>query len=111
MQLLGRNKMFRLFALVVATVLLVPSGVKFSHAFTHHHHEVCKGEPETHLHKTDVDCSLYKFNIHSPFTLTFFDIELPLEETFSFEIIGLYTFTYNHQHLSFSLRGPPSVIV
>ena len=111
MQLLGRNKMFRLFALVVATVLLVHSGVIFSHVFIHqhHHHEVCKGEPETHLHNADFDCSFYKFKLSSPFTIPVLQAELVLVEINTLKTEAPYAFLSEFQQLHFSLRGPPQI--
>jgi hypothetical protein len=33
---------------VIAVLLLLPSAVKFTHAFNHYKHQVCLGEKSTH---------------------------------------------------------------
>ncbi|MCK7591073.1 hypothetical protein M0G43_10850 [Subsaxibacter sp. CAU 1640] len=102
---------FRIATLVLVLTLLVPTGVKFSHVFTHqhHHHEVCKGEPETHLHNADFDCSFYKFKLSSPFTIPVLQAELVMVEINTLKTEAPYAFLSEFQQLHFSLRGPPQI--
>ena len=88
---------------------MVPTGVKYSHVFNHHLHEVCKGEPETHLHNADLDCSFYKFKLSSPFTIPALQFELVMPEINTLQIEAPYAFLSEFQQLHFSLRGPPQI--
>jgi hypothetical protein len=95
---------------IIAILLLLPSAVKFTHAFNHYKHEVCLGEKSTHIHKVDVNCKFYDFKLNKPFYLTSVNVDLLLKVT-NFKISNsLYTFLNNHRPLSFSLRGPPILV-
>lgn len=101
---------FKLATLVLALALLVPSAVKFSHVFSHHHHEICNGENQAHLHKTDIDCNFYKFKLSSSFTLPDTGFEfVSIEDNHSIYDTS-YAFLSDYQQLHFSLRGPPQLI-
>lgn len=98
---------FRITTLLIVVCLVLPSVVKFSHLFTHHEHEVCLGENQSHLHELDMDCEFYKFNINHQTILTSFEF-VPLEVTNNLEVISSgYLFLSSFQRLHFSLRGPP----
>lgn len=100
---------FKIITCVLVMSLLVPTGVKFSHIFTHHHHEICNGEPQTHLHNADLDCSFYKFKLSTPFTIPNFEFEIipALDNHQSYA--GTYSFLSEFQQLHFTLRGPPQI--
>ncbi len=89
--------------------LLVPTAVKFSHIFSHHHHEVCEGEPQTHLHNADFDCSFHKFKLSTPFTIPTFEFEFISTEQNHQMYADAYAFLSDYQQLHFSLRGPPQI--
>jgi hypothetical protein len=101
---------FKIVTLLLAVSLLVPTGVKFAHIFAHHKHDICKGEKATHLHEINTDCDFYKFklNNHYYFSLAYHDL---FHETAIYKIpILTYKFLNNHRPLSFSLRGPPTLV-
>ena len=98
------------FILVVS--LLVPSAVKLEHVFENHKHEVCLNKSTTHLHAIDLDCEFYKFNVSNPLLIPNIDYGIPnLAFFYTHETSRLYNFKYNHQHLYFSLRAPPSLVI
>jgi hypothetical protein len=100
---------FRAGTLILAMALLVPSAVKFSHIFSHHQHEVCNGENQAHLHKSDIDCNFYKFKLTSSFTIPSIDFECVItEENYSINDSS-YSFLSDYQQPQFSLRGPPQI--
>ncbi|MCF8273175.1 MAG: hypothetical protein K9I95_05020 [Flavobacteriaceae bacterium] len=110
MQFLREHIIYKILAFTLAWAILIPTAVKFTHAFNHYKHEVCLGEKTTHLHKLDIDCKFYDFKINTPFLLTTENIDL-LFEISNFKISNsLYTFLNNHRPLSFSLRGPPELV-
>lgn len=95
---------------LIAILLLLPSAVKFTHAFNHFEHEVCLGGKSTHLHKVDLNCKFYDFKLNNTFYFTSEYVNLRIEVP-NFKIsASLYTFLNNHRTLSFSLRGPPVLV-
>ena len=101
---------FKAATLFLAIAMLMPTAVKFSHIFSHHHHEVCNGEPQTHLHKADIDSNFYKFKLNTTYYSLFEYHEMPIKVTHFKIDETLYFFLNNHQPLSFSLRGPPTLV-
>lgn len=96
--------------LLIAAILLVPYGVKFAHIFTHHTHEVCKGYESTHIHKVDMDCEFYKFQLNNNFTHSFFSPDFFLQQKETLLIVSQYQFLSKFQRLQTALRGPPALI-
>ncbi|PIB32607.1 hypothetical protein BFP78_09030 [Gaetbulibacter sp. 5U11] len=96
--------------MVLLLAVMLPSAVKFTHVFENHKHEVCLDNITSHMHKTDVECEFYKFKLNTQF-YPFFEITLiDIEDNFLKITNTLYNFNYNHQQLSFSLRGPPFLV-
>ena len=102
---------FKFFTILLVTVLLFPSIVKFNHIFENHKHEVCKSNSVEHFHELEIDCEFYKFNTTNQY-LVQFNSELPLI-FFHKSIIEYsnYTFLNSHQQFNISLRGPPITLV
>lgn len=101
---------FRAACFILMMAMLLPSAVKFSHVFSHNQHEICNGEYQTHLHKSDIDCTFYKFKLNTNFYSLFEYFEMPINESYFKIDSALYVFLNNHQQLSFSLRGPPVLV-
>lgn len=107
---LTQKRSFKVVTLILAIILLIPSAVKLSHAFSHHSHEVCKGEVESHIHKVNLDCDFYKFKLNTPFTLhtdnyNFFSI------VENHAIVNTqYDNFSDYQQLIIYLRGPPRIV-
>ena len=103
---------FKTLALVLVLVVLLPSAVKFSHAFTHHSHYVCEDDNSliTHFHEADLDCDFYKFKLTTQY---YFQNEFEIidysESNFKLHT-SQYQFVSNFQKLQISLRGPPQLI-
>lgn len=100
---------FRITTLVLVLAFLLPSAVKLSHVFEHHHHEVCNGEVTTHLHTSDVVCDFYKFKLSTQFTIPTHDFEFASIEDNHQIKTSQYSFLSEFQRLQFSLRGPPQI--
>lgn len=101
---------FKSIAMLLMLAMLFPTALKLSHTFNHHTHEVCDGFSDTHFHSLDLECEFYKFKIQKDFI---FDVAVHSEfestAIIHFQSV-LYFFSYNHQHLSFSLRAPPVLV-
>ncbi len=100
---------FKAATLILAIALLVPTAVKFSHIFSHHQHEICNGEIQTHLHKSDLDCDFFKFKLSSSFTLPTIGFEFVSTKDNHINNDTFYSFLSEYQQLHFSLRGPPQI--
>lgn len=101
------QKGFKIITLILVMTLMVPSAVKFSHLWTHLHHEVCNGEPQTHLHTADLDCSFYNFQLSTPFTIPTIEYDFVQYKDNHSIFDSYYSYLSESQQLHFSLRGPP----
>ncbi|AJR04014.1 hypothetical protein [Siansivirga zeaxanthinifaciens] len=100
----------KILTLVLGALLLLPTATKFAHIFAHHKHDICKGEKTTHLHEINNDCDFYKFklNNHYYFSIAYYTL---FHETAIYKIpVITYKFLNNYRPLSFSLRGPPTLV-
>lgn len=112
MQTIKEHIIFKLLTFMLVVTLLIPTATKFAHVFTHHKHkhDVCKGEKKSHLHETDIDCEFYKFKLNNYFLFSLKPNSFISVSTI-YEIPCLsYNYLNNHRQLSFSLRGPPSLV-
>ncbi len=91
-------------------MLFVPAGVKIAHIFAHQHHKVCIVGDKVHIHQVDLDCDFHKFSIAHHFQLSekFVELFQTLSHTRTYNLT--YNFFNNHRPLSFSLRGPPTLV-
>ncbi|RLD29377.1 MAG: hypothetical protein DRI75_03555 [Bacteroidetes bacterium] len=95
---------------VLATALLTPSFVKFSHVFEEHIYEVCNNPQKTHFHEIDLDCEFYKFKLNKKFVFASIEFQfLNVVENYKSNS-SQYQFLSDYQFLQFSLRGPPQLI-
>lgn len=109
MQKFRDQTVYKIITVILVLTLLIPSVVKLSHLWTHLHHEVCNGEPETHLHTADLDCSFYNFQLSTPFTLPTITYEFFQSEDNHPIFACYYSFLSEFQQLHVSLRGPPQI--
>jgi hypothetical protein len=101
---------FKIFALALVLILLVPTFVKFNHIFAHHKHDICQGEKSTHLHELNTDCDFYKFNLNHVYTFTCYEFNLFIPKEQTLGILSQYQFLSKYQSLHIALRGPPALI-
>ena len=101
---------FKFITLALVISIVIPSIVKFSHVFTHHEHKVCLGEKSTHIHKVDLDCDFHKFKLNNSYYTSFEYQNLFCVTPYYKVSILTYKFLNKHQPLSFSLRGPPTLV-
>lgn len=110
MQEVKKHIIFRCFTVLLACALFAPVVSKFVHVFEHHKHIVCKGNDSTHIHKVDLECEFYKFQLNHHFVLPF-EKGVWLKAEYHYKISLLTNkFHNNHRHLSYSLRGPPVLV-
>lgn len=91
----------------LTALLIFPAVVNFAHAFAGHEHNICQNEQQTHFHKENPECELFKFQ-QNPYPeigdLTFVFIATEAKTSV---IISDYPFVNSYKKLSYSLRGPP----
>lgn len=98
---------YRLATLFVLVCLILPTVVKFSHVLSHHEHEVCLGENQSHFHEIDMDCEFFKFKLSNSYYFVLETYEFN-ENIVSNKLQTKYhTYLKSHQQLSTYLRGPP----
>lgn len=74
-----------------------------------HEHTVCSSKIEKHIHEKDLDCKLHLIKQSDSFLAV--NYHPILKETIITKNNSLkYNFLKNHLPLSFSLRGPPSLV-
>ena len=74
-----------------------------------HDHAVCSSKTENHIHKKDVDCNLHLLKQVDSF-LAQNHLQIKIYTVYLKNSVATYQYLKNHNQLSFSLRGPPSVI-
>lgn len=103
-----QNLIVGFLSLVLATGILTPSVIQFSH-HTGHNHVSCNEHTQTHFHQFDFECKLFDFH-HAPQILystpvyIFQIITLPRVHNFS-----NYFYISDGQKIYYSLRAPPAI--
>ena len=87
----------------------MPTVIRILHEFENHNHAVCVSKIEQHTHENDVDCKLDVLKKTDGFTNVNNNFTIILEQNDT-RIITQYNFLLNHQPLSLSLRGPPTLV-
>jgi len=97
---------------MLVLIVLLPSAIKFAHAFNHHTHEVCEADnnSKTHFHQLDIDCDFYKFKISKNQFFVLSKYTIKPNFLFSKEKLEHYISFNNYQQLSRYLRGPPQLM-
>ncbi|MUP45824.1 hypothetical protein E0K83_08700 [Gramella sp. BOM4] len=90
-----------------AFLILLPSGVSFSHVFSGHEHSVCSNYAEFHFHKKPVDCDLQKFQKNPAIQLDLQEYGLYTDLRIGKSLFDYYQFLNDFEALPFDLRGPP----
>ena len=88
----------------------MPSAVKFAHIFENHKHEVCTDYSTDHMHETNLECEFFKFKLTTQYYTILEDAKIIILDNHSKINATFYNFKYNHQQLSYSLRGPPFLV-
>jgi hypothetical protein len=110
MQFKREHIIYKILAFTLAWAILIPTAVKFTHAFNHYKHEVCLGEKTTHLHKLDLNCKFYDFKLTQNFLVSHFQFNAFIPKKLHLKIASQYIFLSSYQQLHFSLRGPPTLV-
>ncbi len=92
--------------LLLAFLLLLPTSIQLAHAFEQHEHVICSSDAESHIHQDDVECFLCHLQGET-FAIVPNETSYFAEKQIKFNNNRNYQFLFNHQQLSFSLRGPP----
>ena len=108
MKSLKEHIFFKIIGFSLGLLLLLPTAIKFTHAFNHYKHEVCNGQKTEHLHRLDLDCKFYDFKLTHNFILTTFNFNVFVPRPVHIEPTSQYVFLSAYQQLHFSLRGPPT---
>lgn len=95
--------------LILSTLILLPTIVPFLHLLEDHEQNTCIVKI-THIHEKEIDCSICDFHLNKNYYSHISTIDLESTNYVEKQKSELYSFTYYHQQLSFSLRGPPELL-
>ncbi|WP_111682756.1 hypothetical protein [Winogradskyella tangerina] len=101
---------YKALSLLLVVIVLLPIGVKLSHVFNHHEHEVCSIDDRnagTHFHELDLDCEFFKFKLNTNFYSFIKDEDSSEDKKLNKTNTCLYIFLRTHQQTTSYLRGPP----
>ncbi len=103
------KSLFNFSALLFIIIMLLPTIIQFTHVFEEHEQTDCN-VVTTHIHKHELECSTCDFNLNQ----NYYSSNQDYQDTFiTYQkkvCYKLYNFKYYHQHLSYSLRGPPELL-
>lgn len=95
--------------LILTVLILLPTIVPFLHLLEEHKQSTCYIET-SHIHEQEIDCSICDFKLNQNYQLSIQEFQLKSIYFQKKIIIKQYSFNYYHQHLSYSLRGPPELL-
>ncbi len=108
---LKQNSLHRIYGFVLVLLVLFPFTVQAVHAIQNHEHEICTVKDEKHIHKANLDCSIYHTQVQQP-TFDFsakFSLDSPTISVYHFSHYQLPN--YSTEKTLKSSRGPPCSIV
>ncbi|WP_456376786.1 hypothetical protein [Lutibacter sp.] len=96
---------------MLVTAVLLPIAIQFSHALKPHEHTVCTSHNIVHLHKKEIDCSSYHYQVQN--NAFAFSTNFTLQEVFNFrqEIISIESQKNFISIRAKSSRAPPTVLL
>lgn len=111
MHQLRQHIIFRISTIFLALILLLPAAINFVHNIEHNHQfELCDNPHDVHLHKLEKECDFCKFKVSQDYHNIAINYKI-VKSVISTECFyTLYSYQYNYQHVSFSLRAPPSLV-
>lgn len=95
--------------LVLLALILLPTIVPFIHLLEEHEENTCRVKT-AHFHEKELDCSICDFHLNKKYYSIEPTVAIEVLNFDELQISELYSFTYYHQQLSYSLRGPPSLL-
>ena len=108
---MDKKQLHKILSVFTAVILLLPVGLQLAHTLEHHEHTVCDSKELQHIHKQELDCSIYhvkliseSFDLESGFT--FF---IPVSHSDS-PIFLANNCDYNLTNYK-PTRGPPLFII
>lgn len=111
MHKLKQHLVFKVSAVALVLAFLLPIAINFVHNIEHEHsYELCDNPHETHLHKLENDCDFCKFKLNQNYHSIETNLELVRVVISTARSYTSYSYKYNYQHVSFSLRAPPVLV-
>ncbi|WP_141877845.1 hypothetical protein [Gramella sp. Hel_I_59] len=97
--------------LFTAVLILLPTGVSFSHIFADHGHKLCDNYADEHYHDKSLDCELHKFQKNPIISLDFQSFQFAEVFYTSTLTYDYYRFLNDYEPLCYELRGPPALSI
>lgn len=103
------NVLKNILLIFTAVLILLPSGVSFSHLFSDHGHSLCDNYADEHYHDKSLDCELHKFQKNPIISLDFHSFQFEEAVYTSALNYDYYQFLNDYEPLCYELRGPPAI--
>lgn len=108
---MNKNRLHKILSVFTVVILLLPVGLQLLHTLNNHEHHVCDSKELQHIHKQELDCSIYHVKLISESS--------DLKESYPFFIPISHSdspiFLSNDCENIFSIyspsRGPPLFII
>lgn len=106
-----KTGLHKIFSVLVVLLLMLPVGLQLLHTLEDHEHTVCDSEDTQHIHKQELDCSIYhvKLRTESPDLNNSISIIIETEKN-STPLFLAKPCTLTPQKTS-RTRGPPLFII
>jgi len=60
-----KSILHKILSIATIVILLLPIGLQLAHTLEYHEHTICNSEDVQHIHKQELDCSIYHLKIHT----------------------------------------------
>ncbi len=108
---MNKKVLHTILSVLTTVILLLPIAVQFVHILEEEHeHIVCESENIQHIHKVEIDCSVYHFQQHVVTIFTFTSVDFISKKLINSSPISFndkWNYEQILQHLN---RGPPFVL-
>ena len=98
-------------SVLTSLVLLLPIAMQFAHSLDkEHEHVICKAKEIQHIHKVEIDCTVYHYQHNVVTTINFKHVEYTSINVFKSTPISFNSIWSKYENQSYLTRGPPIVI-
>lgn len=99
----------KIFILITAMLILLPSAVGIIHIFSDHEHAICSNYAEEHFHKEQQECHYDAFRKIPAVEIQILQFETKLVSSYVSHQYNFYQSLSSYNKISSKLRGPPMV--
>jgi len=108
---LKKTGLHKIISVLVVILLMLPVGLQLLHTLEHHEHTVCDSENEQHIHKQELDCSIYHVQLRteSPDLNSYTSLYLEIAKNNTPLFLAIENLHFPQKNTT--TRGPPIFII